>query len=59
MTHAQIKQSRAAGNSNWEILQQMIDQGSTYKHAAYEIACALRMDEEERQSMAADYVECC
>lgn len=58
MTHSQIKQSRAAGNSNWEILHELVTEGFEFPDASYRVACALRMDEEERLCMEADYNEC-
>ena len=55
MSHREINQHRIAGSDNWEILRDMIARGYSYEYAAYEIACALRMAEEEREEMAADY----
>lgn len=55
MTHAQIKQNRNSGQLNCEILYLMIKKGYSLEYAAYEIACALRMSEEERESMFTDY----
>jgi len=59
MTHQDIKQSKAAGNSNWEILGQVIAAGCEYPEAVYRTAAALRMDADERQCMERDYDECC
>jgi hypothetical protein len=55
MTHREIMQHRIAGSDNWQILRDMIARGYSYEYAAYEIACALRMAEEEREEMATDY----
>ena len=58
MTHADIKQSKAAGNSDWEILSQVIATGYDYADAVYRVSVALRMDTAERQCMEQDYEQC-
>jgi hypothetical protein len=58
MTHQDIKQSKAAGQSDWEILTQVIRTGVDYPDAVYRVSAALRMDAEERQCMERDYDEC-
>ena len=58
MTHADIKQSKAAGNSDWEILGQVIAAGYDYADAVYRVSVALRMASEERQCMEQDYEQC-
>jgi hypothetical protein len=59
MTHQDIKQSKAAGNSDWEILGQVIAAGYDYADAVYRTAAALRLDADERQCMEHDYDQCC
>lgn len=59
MTHNDIKQSSAAGNTNVEILSQVIAAGYDYADAVYRIAAALRMKPDERACMERDYDECC
>jgi hypothetical protein len=59
MTHADIKQSKAAGNSDWEILAQMIAAGCEYPDAVYRVSAALTMQPYERRRMERDYDECC
>jgi hypothetical protein len=59
MTHQDIKQSKAAGNSDWEILSQVIAAGCEYPEAVYRTAAALRLDAAERQCMEHDYDQCC
>jgi len=59
MTHQDIKQSSAAGNSAWEILAQVIRAGVEYPDAVYRVSAALRMQPDERQCMEHDYNECC
>jgi len=59
MTHAEIKAAKTAGNSDWEILQMVIDSGREYADAVYRVSEALRMKADERQCMERDYDECC
>ena len=58
MTHQDIKQSKAAGNSDWEILCQVIAAGCEYPDAVYRVSVALRMDSGERECMEQDYSQC-
>jgi hypothetical protein len=59
MTHQQIKASKQAGNSNWEILSQVIAAGYEYSDAVYRVAEALCMKSDERACMERDYDEIC
>jgi hypothetical protein len=58
MTHQDIKQSKAAGNSDWEILGQVIAAGYDYADAVYRVSAALTMQPYERRRMERDYDEC-
>ncbi len=59
MTHKQIKEAKAAGNSDWEILAMVIAAGYDYADAVWRVSEALRMKADERQCMERDYDECC
>ena len=59
MTHNDIKESKKAGNSNWEILTQVIADGYEYCDAVYKVSDALRMKSDERACMERDYDEIC
>ena len=59
MNTKQIKEAKAAGNSDWEILHMVIKSGVEYPDAVYRVSAALRMDEEERQQMEDDYDDLC
>lgn len=59
MNNEQIKEAKAAGNSDWEILQMVIDTGVEYPDAVWKVSKALGMDAEQRQCMENDYDECC
>ena len=54
-----IKESKKAGNSNWEILTQVIADGCEYPDAVYRVSAALRMDTEQRETMERDCDEIC
>jgi hypothetical protein len=59
MNTKQIKEAYAAGNSNWEVLQMVIDSGIEYPDAVFKMTQALRMDHEAVAEMEANYDECC
>ena len=59
MNHKEIKEAKANGYSNWEILQMCIDKGQEYPDAVYRVSAALKMKDDERQQMEKDYDECC
>lgn len=59
MTHTEIKQCHNAGNSAWEILAMLINDGYDYSDAVYRVAEALRMRVDERAQMERDYDEIC
>jgi len=54
-----IKESKKAGNSDWEILTQVIAAGYEYPDAVYKVSAALRMDRQTRETMERDYDEVC
>ena len=59
MTHNEIRESRRAGNSDWEILAMLVNDGYDYADAVYRVAEALRMKADERARMERDYDEIC
>jgi hypothetical protein len=58
MTPSQIRAASAAGNSDWEVLQMVIEAGREFPDAVFAVSQALRMDDEQRQAMERDYDEC-
>lgn len=59
MTHAEIRQARSNGDSDWEILAMLVNDGYDYSDAVYRVAEALRMKSDERARMERDYDEIC
>ena len=58
MTNQQIREASAAGNSNWEVLQMVIDAGREYPDAVFAVSQALRLPKDEVEQMERDYDEC-
>lgn len=58
MTRSEMKAMAAAGNSNWEVLTEVIRSGFEFPDAVWEIRQALRLDADEVEQMKRDYDEC-
>lgn len=58
MNAKQIKEAKAAGNSDFEILHMVISAGREFPDAEFAVSQALRMDDEQREQMVRDYDEC-
>lgn len=58
LTSKQIKEIKAAGNSNFEVLQAVVDSGTEFPDAVFAVSQALRMDKNEVAEMERDYDEC-
>lgn len=58
MNDRQIKEASAAGNSNFEVLQMVIDAGSEFPDAQWKVTKALGLKPDEAEQMVADYDEC-
>lgn len=59
MNNQQIREASKAGNSNWEVLQMVIDSGIEYPDAVFKVSQALGMDAEEVEEMETGYNENC
>jgi hypothetical protein len=59
MNNQQIREASNAGNSNWEVLQMVIDSGVEYPDAVFKVSQALGMDAEEVEEMETGYNENC
>jgi len=59
MNNAQIRSASFEGNSNFEILQMVIDSGLEYPDAVWKVTQALRLDREEVEEMELKHAECC
>lgn len=57
MTNADIRAMRKAGNSNWEILSALVQNGMEFPDASSKVKFALSLDEEETSEMERDYDE--
>lgn len=54
-----IKAAKAEGNSDFEVLQMVVDSGIEFPDAVYLVSSALRMTPDEVEQMERDYDECC
>lgn len=59
MTNSEIQAASDAGNSNWEVLQMVVDSGVEFPDAVWKVSKALGLRDDERQQMETDYDECC
>jgi hypothetical protein len=59
MTPAQIREARLQCNSNWELLQMVIDTGVEYPDAVWKVTKALGLPKDEVAEMERDYDEVC
>ena len=59
MNRKDIKEAKAAGDSNFEILSMVIDDGHEFPDAVFLVSSALGMKPDEVKQMEADYDECC
>ena len=59
MTKHEIKECYAAGNSAWEILAMLINDGVEYPDAEYRVIDALQMNHNEVQEMVYNYNNYC
>lgn len=57
MTSNEIREASKAGNSNWEVLQMVIDAGVEYPDAVWKVSQALRLPKDEAEQMERDYDE--
>lgn len=57
MTPNQIREARLQCNSNWEILQTVVDTGVEYPDAVWKVTCALGLPKDEVEEMERDYDE--
>lgn len=58
MTHSEIKAASKAGNSDFEVLQMVIDAGMEYPDAVFAVSQALRMDKQQREEMEEKHSDC-
>jgi hypothetical protein len=59
MTPSQIRAASDEGNSNWEVLQMVVDAGIEFPDAVFKVTQALRLPKDEVAQMERDYDECC
>jgi hypothetical protein len=59
MTHTEIVEMREAGNSDWEILAALVDDGMEFPDASAKVAAALKMRNDEVAAMEHDYDTIC
>lgn len=58
MTRNDIRASKQAGYSSWEILHMVVASGVEFPDASYRVSVALGLDAEDREQMERDYDEC-
>lgn len=59
MSIAQIRERYNQGDSHWEILADLVDEGIEYPDAVWKMTSALRLDADEVAEMEQGYDENC
>lgn len=59
MSPNEIRAASQEGNSNWEVLQMVVDTGVEYPDAVWKVTKALGLPKDEVAEMERDYDEVC